>query len=176
VLAERKRRISLTKLFTPLLLEALLLTGCVVPTGRPPIEPEAGQWQTWVSTASGEVRPPAPPDHTATLAEIVELKTLAVQRDAAAQELVAGWDAGAPSYCWIQLALNQFKSKPIFHPRNARGMSLLNVAIYDAMVAAWNAKYIYNRPRPNLVDPTVTTLVATPNSPAYPPEQAVVAG
>jgi membrane-associated phospholipid phosphatase len=52
----------------------------------------------------------------------------------------------------------------------------MNVAIYDAMVAAWEAKYTYDRPRPSLVDPTLETLVATPNSPSYPAEHAVAAG
>src|SRR5262249_16740426 len=57
-----------------------------------------------------------------------------------------------------------------------RGLALMNVAIYDAIVAAWAAKYSYNRPRPSSLDPTLTTLVAVPNSPSYPSEQAVAAG
>jgi membrane-associated phospholipid phosphatase len=54
-------------------------------------------------------------------------------------------------------------------------MALMNVAIYDAMVATWDAKYAYNRARPSDVDPTLTTLVATPNSPSYPSEHAAAA-
>jgi membrane-associated phospholipid phosphatase len=55
-------------------------------------------------------------------------------------------------------------------------MALLNVAIYDGTVAAWEAKYTYNRPRPSDLDSALTTLIETPNSPSYPSEHAVAAG
>jgi membrane-associated phospholipid phosphatase len=89
---------------------------------------------------------------------------------------VAYWDAGSPSYRCIEIALDQLNTKPMPNPRLLRGMSLMNVAIYDAMVAAWDAKYNYNRVRPSLADPTLAPLVAVPNSPSYPSEQAVAAG
>jgi membrane-associated phospholipid phosphatase len=165
-----------TKLLALLIVGALSLAGCIVPAASTPVEPEAGRWQTWVVTDVTTVRPPAPPDQAATQAEIAQLKTLASQRDAAAQAQVAYWDAGSPSYRWIEIALNQLRGNPFTNQRIVRGMSLLNVAIYDAMVAAWDAKYTYNRPRPSQLDPTLTTLVTTPNSPAYPAEHAVAAG
>lgn len=159
-----------------LIVFCILLAGCTPIAAALPVEPNAGRWQTWVVTDVASVRPTAPPDQTATQAELAELKSLAAQRDDAAQALVAYWDAGSPSYRWIEIALTQFKSKPFPNPRIARGMSLMNVAIYDALVAAWQAKYLYNRPRPSQVDPTLTTLAATPNSPSYPDEHAVAAG
>jgi membrane-associated phospholipid phosphatase len=154
-----------------------LFTGCtmaVAPNYQ--IEPQAGQWQTWVLTSVDEVRPAAPPDQAASLAEIAEVKTMIAQGDSAAEAQIAYWDAGSPSYRWIEIALNQFKSKPISNPRVARGMSLMNVAIYDAMVAAWDAKYTYSRLRPNQLDPALATLVTSPNSPSYPSEHAAAAG
>lgn len=166
----------LTQLITPLMVTALLLVGCLAPAGGAPIEPQAGQWQTWVVTDVTSVHPPAPPDAATSQTELAALKTLATQRDDAAQAQVAYWDAGSPSYRWVQIALDQFKRKPVTNPRVARGMSLLNTAIYDALVATWDAKYTYNRPRPSQVDPTLATLVTVPNSPAYPSEHAVVAG
>jgi membrane-associated phospholipid phosphatase len=138
--------------------------------------PVAGQWQTWVLTSSDELRPAPPPDPAATQAELAQVQQLGAERDEAALRQIAYWDAGSPSYRWIEIALNQFKSKPMPPLRIARGMSLMNVAIYDAMVAAWEAKYTYDRPRPGLLDPTLETLVTTPNSPSYPAEHAVTAG
>jgi hypothetical protein len=79
---------NLTKLAITLMIVALSLTGCMAPVASPSVEPEAGHWQTWVLPSKDAVRPPAPPDRTATLAEIAELKMLAAQRDAVAQELV----------------------------------------------------------------------------------------
>ena len=48
--------------------------------------------------------------------------------------------------------------------------------MYDAIIAAWDSKYAYNRPRPGVSDPSLTTAVPTPRSPSYPSEHAVVAG
>jgi hypothetical protein len=140
------------------------------------IEPAAGQWQTWVLASLDEVRPAPPPDWTATMAEAVELKTVAAQRDVVVEAQITYWDAGSPSYRWIEIALSQFKSKPMPPLRISRGMAMMNVAIYDATVAAWDAKYTYNRLRPSLVDPTLVTLVSVPASPSYPSEHAVAAG
>lgn len=169
--------LRLTKMLSQVMVVTLLLTGCVMPQpSSPPVEPQAGHWQTWVVSDVTTVRLPAPPDQAATRQELQELKTLADQQDAATRGQVAYWDAGAPSYRWIEIALTQFKSKPLPPLRVARGMSLMNVAIYDAMVTAWNAKYTYNRPRPSALDGTFTPLLAAPNSPAYPSEHAVAAG
>jgi hypothetical protein len=38
-----------------------------------------------------------------------------------------------------------------------RDLSLLHVAIYDAIVAAWESKHAYNRPRPSAFDSTLST-------------------
>jgi membrane-associated phospholipid phosphatase len=142
----------------------------------PPVAPDAGRWQTWVLSAPDEVKVPAPPEQAAAGQELAEMKALAGPLDATARDQIAYWDAGSPSYRWIELALEQFRTKPVTSARTVRGMSLLNVAIYDAMIAAWNAKYTYNRPRPSVIDPALAPLVAVPNSPAYPSEQAVAAG
>lgn len=164
------------RILSGVMLSLTLLAGCVAPAGSPPVEPEAGHWPTWVVTDLATVRPPAPPDQAATQQELAELKALAAQRDTQALDQVAYWDAGAPNYRWIEITFAQMQKKPMTNPRANRLMALLNVAIYDAMVAAWEAKYTYNRPRPGASDRTLTTVIATPNSPAYPSEQAVAAG
>jgi membrane-associated phospholipid phosphatase len=167
---------KLTKLLTLLMVVTLLLTGCVAPMGSPRVEPEAGSWQTWVVTDLAAVRPPAPPDQAATQQELAELAALAAQRDAQALDQIAYWDAGAPNYRWIEITFAQMQKKPMSNPRLNRLMALLNVAIYDAMVAAWDAKYTYNRPRPSAIDASLMTVIPPSNSPAYPSEQAVAAG
>jgi hypothetical protein len=52
----------------------------------------------------------------------------------------------------------------------------VNVAIADATVATWDGKYTFQRPRPSENDPSLTTSVALPASPAYPSEHAAAAG
>ncbi|MFN8493474.1 MAG: vanadium-dependent haloperoxidase [Caldilineaceae bacterium] len=138
------------------------------------IEPGAGKWQTWVLKSGSELRPAAPPDQAATRKELAELQTLVAQRNAKALDQIAYWDAGAPNYRWLEIAFAA--EGDLNPPRALRLNALLNVAIYDAMIAAWDAKYAYNRLRPSDVDPKLTTVIATPHSPAYPSEQAVAAG
>lgn len=154
----------------------ILLAGCIPVPTAPPVEPNAGRWQTWVVTDVAAVRPPSPPDQAATQAELQEVQAAVAERDEAALQQIAYWNAGAPNYRWIEITLAQMQKKPLNNPRANRLMALLNVAIYDAMVAAWDAKYTYLRPRPNAANATLTTVIATPNSPAYPSEQAVAAG
>jgi hypothetical protein len=53
-------------------------------------------------------------------------------------------------------------------------MLLPNVAIYDAMVAVWDAKYTYWTRRPFHMDAAMTTVFATPNYPSFPSGHAGV--
>jgi hypothetical protein len=57
-----------------------------------------------------------------------------------------------------------------------RGFAVLHVAIYDAMVAAWDSKYAYNRKRPSEIYGSLATALPNPRSPSYPAEHAVAAG
>src|SRR5260370_38344665 len=57
-----------------------------------------------------------------------------------------------------------------------RDFALIHAAVYDAMIAAWNAKYAYNRKRPSEVDPDLAAELPVPLSPSYPSEHAVAAG
>src|SRR5690349_8001351 len=112
-----------------------LLAGCMVAPNAPQVQPDAGQWKTWVLTSSSEFRPPAPPDQAATQAELKQVQDAIAGRTDADLQTIAYWDSGAPNYRWIEAAFDQNRPKPASGPRVTRMMSLLNVAIYDAMVA-----------------------------------------
>lgn len=140
------------------------------------IEPAAGTWQTWVLTAGDQLRPAAPPADAATKTELAELTEQATNRDAATLDRIAYWDAGSPGYRWNELATQQTLKAGMGPGGAYRAMALLNVAIYDATVAAWDAKYAFDRPRPAIAEPALTTAIPTPASPSYPCEHAVTAG
>jgi membrane-associated phospholipid phosphatase len=143
--------------------------------GASQIEPTAGSWKTWVLPAGDRLRPAPPPDAKATAAEMADLRALAAQRDAAALDRASYWDAGAPGYRWNELAIAHAVDNGVVLPAY-RMLALLNVAIYDATVAAWDAKYTYDRPRPGVADGSLATAIPTPASPSYPCEHAVAAG
>lgn len=140
------------------------------------VEPKAGGWKTWLLTSGSQFRRPAPPDKTATEAEIKQLKDMASQRDAAALDLIAFWDTGGPSYRWNELVTNYALKNNLGSNLASRHLALLHTALYDGLVAAWDTKYTYNRPRPSELDPSLATAIANPKSPAYPSEFAVTAG
>jgi len=139
-------------------------------------EPQAGTWKPWVLTSASQLRPPPPPVTSATKAEIKVLQGLVKERDSATLDRINFWDVGGPMYRWNEIATDQITKKKLSPPHSARARALVNVAIYDAIIAAWDAKYTYRRPRPSAYDSRLATLGANPHSPAYPSEHAVVAG
>ena len=110
------------------------------------IKPEAGTWKTWVLASGSQLRLPPPPDSAASRAEIDELQALASQRDAAARDRITFWNAGAPSYRWVEVALERILKGPVRGLNASRHVALVNVAMYDATIAAWDSKYAHNRP------------------------------
>ena len=51
--------------------------------------------------------------------------------------------------------------------RSARVLAYLNMAIMDAGIACWDAKYYYHYPRPIQAVPGFKTILGTPNFPSY---------
>jgi hypothetical protein len=48
-------------------------------------------------------------------------------------------------------------------------------AMYDATIATWESKYVYNRRRPSEQKRSLSTALPVPNSPSYPSEHAAAA-
>ena len=140
------------------------------------VEPRAGRWKTWLLSSPGQFRPQAPPNQTATGAELKTLESLAAKRYGEARLQIEFWTAGGPLYRWDRIALDESLNHFLNSNRGLRALALVSVAMYDAIVAAWDAKYTYDRPRPSVFDPSLATAVPTPRSPSYPSEHAVVAG
>jgi membrane-associated phospholipid phosphatase len=159
---------------TPLLMSAA--PAAAQTTSGPSIEPDAGKWKTWVVSSGSQLRLPAPPDAATTRAELAELQALAGKRDDAALDLINYWDSGSPGYRWDDLALTHGLAKGVGGAKAWRALALLNVAIYDATIAAWDNKYYFNRQRPSEANPQLTTALPVPNSPSYPCEHSAVAG
>lgn len=136
--------------------------------------PDAGTWRTWFIASAEDLPVPPPPDSRAELAAV---RSAVDQVDDATRDRIDYWAAGAPPYRWNELATDMF-FRGAFGPNPVqfqRVQAYMNTAIHDATVAAWSAKYAYNRSRPSDVDATLTPLLPVPNSPAYPAEHAAAA-
>jgi membrane-associated phospholipid phosphatase len=139
------------------------------------IEPAAGKWRTWIAPVD-QVRLAAPPDAAASNAEIQTMKLLMGESNDATRAQISYWDAGPPGYRWMQLAAQQMLMQNVAAPLFTRNMALVSVAIYDATIAAWDSKYVWNRSCPSALDPAIKSLTASTGDPCYPSAQAVAAG
>lgn len=132
-------------------------------------------WKTWVIKSGADAPTPPPPGAEATRAEVSELLSLQARRGEGVPETVRYWDSGSPSYRWNEIAF-RVATESSSSVVTERMLALVNVAIYDAMVAAWHSKYKYNRRRPAEVETKLKPAVPHPETPSYPSEHAVAAG
>ena len=143
-------------------------------SGNDPILPQAGRWQPWLLSRADELRPPPPPapDSLLMARELEELRNIERTRQRVAVALF--WEhaaGGTRSYqFWNEQLSRRLLEQRVDHdaPRAARAYALTNVALYDAAVACWDAKYTYWAMRPVQLDPRVRPLFATPSHPSYP--------
>lgn len=143
-------------------------------SGDSPVLPQTARWRPWLLSRPDELRPPPPPapDSERMTRELDEVRTVerTPQRIAAALfwEHAAG---GTRSYqFWNEHLSRALLEHRLDHnaPWSARAYALLNVALYDAAVACWDAKYAYWAIRPVQLEPRVRPLFTTPNHPSYP--------
>jgi membrane-associated phospholipid phosphatase len=134
-------------------------------------EPSASNWKTWFITSAKEYRLPAPPSFKEEVAQVISQQQAL---DSAGWQQIQYWNAGAPSYRWYSMMSKLWMTDTGYS--GALANMLLNVATYDATLAAWNTKYAYKRPRPFATDSRIKLYAVKPESPAYPCEHSVAAG
>src|SRR5690242_16182103 len=91
------------------------------------VEPNAGQWKTWVIPSGSAMRLP-PPDGNAAAGEIQSITDSASQLDSAALARIHYWDAGAPAYRWMQMAEQLAVSEGLPTPLQTRALALVSAA------------------------------------------------
>lgn len=139
--------------------------------GTNPIAPAAATWQTWVLTSARELRPPAPPafDSEQVKAALAELKTFA--RTPKTNHRATFWEVngGARAHTlWNDLARAKLLENGTAPVASARVLAALNIALLDAGIACWDAKYAYWYIRPSQLDAELKPLFPPPNHPSYP--------
>ncbi len=143
-----------------------------------PVSPVAGTWETWLMKSGSQFRPPAPPPFgTPAFLEQARAVIRAQQQLTPEQKRAAlFWQGGEgtalPPGIWMQVVLERLHDEPLTTPRTTRLFAALTVAMADAGVAAWDAKYTYWYPRPengirDSLDPDWKPFVETPLFPSY---------
>ncbi len=142
---------------------------------RPPMLPNFGKVRTWMMTATDVVneRPPAPPStHSAQMQqELAEVKSSVANATRAQLATVYKWSDGASTYPppghWNAIAADYVRDAHWSEVRSARAFALLNMALHDAAVGCWDAKFSYFNPRPSQLDPSIKTVIGLPNFPSF---------
>jgi membrane-associated phospholipid phosphatase len=158
-------------------LRAITLAACTLPlVARAQVEPQAGNWKTWVIASGTEFRVAPPPGAAATQNELEWLRDFSAQTDPRVPDIIRFWDAGPPSYRWIDAVSNRYIEGRFPGISASRAYAYVSMAMYDATIAAWDSKYFYNRMRPSAVDPRIKPKIDLPGSPSYPSDYAATAG
>jgi len=168
------------------------------------IDLNAGTWKPILLSTPDEFAVPAPsatntPDY---IAQVNEIKTWQANLTNDEKRIVHYWSAGAvlrwneimrelvakhnlppyqnPDGTYPVPSANNPLAYPQFPfanpPYASRAYAYLSAAQYDALVAVWHYKKLYNRAAPYKVDSSVNVLIPKSDLPSYPSEDAVVAG
>jgi membrane-associated phospholipid phosphatase len=152
-----------------------------------PLEPLAGEWKTWVLRDGAEVEPPPPlpydsPQFNAELLEVWNVaRNLTPEQKAIAEKWNLDLGTVTPSGVWNLIALDLAEEAGLDEATTIRMMATLNVAIADAFIACWHAKYKWWTVRPITVirqryDPEFLSHLLTPSFPSYPSGHASASG
>jgi membrane-associated phospholipid phosphatase len=131
-------------------------------------------WRTWVLASADELRPAAPLDPTP--AEIDEMLGFQADRSDEVIATIRQWTSRPAVLPWTEAgtaALDEFLSPT----RQYRANGLLQAAMYDAVLAAYDAQDAYQRPAPAAFDDRITPLDGVvADRPSFPAADAAVAG
>ena len=147
-----------------------------VSMAAPAVEPGAGGWKTFVLRSGSELRP-SPPDaaHSRTsMGELAEVVTRQRHLTPEVEAQVRFWSQGAITRPWSEMLLTKILETRPNPVRASRAIALLHVAMYDAAVACWDAKYAYGLASPARTSPAVIRLVPVDGTPSFPSEHATV--
>jgi hypothetical protein len=137
--------------------------------------PFFGNVKAWMMTPTDVINErPGPPPSTSSAQmkeEAAQVKSAVdnVTREQAATgyKWADGVNTVTPPGHWNVIAVPYITAAKYSEVRTARSFALLNMALHDAAVGCWDAKYAYYNPRPSQVDPTIKTIIGLPNFPSY---------
>jgi hypothetical protein len=146
-----------------------------VPSTLPAVEPSEKELP-WVLTSPSALRLPPPPGENESTRERRALRKLAVGENADTLERVRFWDVRSPAQRWKEVLGGLIAQAELGNDVARHAATLLESAIHDARIAAWDSKRAYRRLPPSELDARLVPEVAMTGTPSYPCEHAVIAG
>ena len=150
--------------------------------GRPPLRPSWGNVRPLAVQSADEYLPPPPPDPQSQdfLTALEQVRQTATDPSEVQRRSAAFWDDSigtpTPTGHWNAIAAQLVARATLDEEEATRVVAVLNVAMMDAGIVCWRAKYLYWTMRPNQADPAIRPLLKVPNFPAYPSGHAAFSG
>jgi membrane-associated phospholipid phosphatase len=158
--------------------------------------PQFATMVPWSIQTQSQFRPDGPPALSSSqwAADFNETKSmgssLSLLRSADQTLLARFWNASTVTYYWNNVAVNLATERHFTMSESAHLLALLNVAVADAVIACWAAKYHYVAWRPVTAipladtdgnastdaDPLWAPLLVTPAHPEYPSGHSTTSG
>jgi PAP2 superfamily protein len=147
-----------------------------------PLQPCWGQLRPMVLTSGGQCPPVGhPPFSTQTTshfyAEALEVYNVGLNLTTEQKTIADYWSdgpgaTGTPPGHWIAIVSQIARNDDLSLASAAEAYARVGIAVHDAFIACWNAKYIYNLQRPvtyinSNIDANWTSFIVTPNFPTY---------
>lgn len=148
--------------------------GIWTPAAMPPGGGTLGGVRPWFLTSGSQFRPAPHPAYLsaaydADLAEVVAIGASLTQQQ---RDLATSWafsgGSSMPVGYWNELAAQYVAAAGVDEVTAAKVFALSSAAMFDALIACFEAKYHYWLLRPNQADPTLAPVFTVPNYPAYP--------
>jgi len=148
--------------------------GIWTPAALPPAGGTLGAATPYFLDDNSRFRPAPPPAFlspafNADLAQLVVITTNLTPQQRA---IALGWAYGAntmtPGGYWDALAAEYVAAAGLDEAAATEVFAMMNAAVYDALIACFEAKYHYWTLRPHQADPAVLRVFAVPNYPSYP--------
>jgi len=158
------------------------------PAFAPGLTPQLAHVTPWVIQSPSQFRPSAPPalnsaQYTADFNEIKVMGSISsTSRTPDETDAALFWNPGNPPDFWDPVATSLAEMHHFSLLQTAHLLAHVNLAMSDAMIGCWDAKYTYVTWRPitaiqladtdgnpdTLADPAWTPLLVTPPFPGYP--------
>ena len=139
-----------------------------------PAEPLVSTWHRWVLDSPDQFRPAPPPayDSPAWRSQLAAVQEAVARRTFAQATQATYWQESAAPYCGVGSPATSSPATSSTFRMRPRVLALTAVAMADAAIACWDAKYTYWTARPITADPELDVLFPTPPHPSFPSAHA----
>jgi hypothetical protein len=141
-----------------------------------------GNNKPWLIKSGSQFRADPPPafDSAEFKKQLAEVKRALQNATEDQKRAVAFW-AGGPGTMttpgiWLRIADDYMKKNQVSFEKTLRVRSALAMALADANTAVFDSKYTYWVKRPFMVDPSIISIMPTPNHPSYPAGHSALSG